>query len=146
MSRAAAHLCVAMLVIAGATACETASPSSDSEPSRLEGLPQGSLVRIDLGVAMAPDNRTMTIRFIGGPALPPDDVCYTGYEGWARLVGQHLDLAVILVTDVHPPPGTDCAAAGFDRAVEVRLDSPFMGTTAQDLSDGHLLELERPPA
>lgn len=94
---------------------------------------------------MGPDNRTLTINFIGGPVLPASDPCYTGYAGWARLVGQHLDLAIAQVVDVHPPPGSACAAAGFSRSIEVVLDTPFLGTTAQDLSDGHGLLLERPP-
>lgn len=92
---------------------------------------------------MAADNRTATIKFIGGPVLPPTDPCYTGYEGWASQVARDLHLAVILVSNVHPAPGTACAAAGFERVVMVVLDAPFLGTTATDVSDGHTLEVER---
>jgi len=143
MSGAAGKWLIAILLIVGAGACASPSPTSYAEASTREGLPVGQLIRIDLAVTMAADDRTLTIRFIGGPDLPAADPCYTGYEGWGRLVGQHLDLAVVLVTDVHPPPGTACAAVGIERAVEVKLDAPFLGSTAQDLSDGHAIEIKR---
>ena len=69
--------------------------------------------------------------------------CYSEYRGWARLVGQHLDVAIATVIDGRPDHGTACAAAGFERIVEVVLDRPFVGTTATDLSDGQLLDLAR---
>ena len=144
MSRARASLLIASLLIVGAGGCANPSPTSHSEASTQEGPPGGQLIRIDLGVAMAADDRTLTIRFIGGPVLTTADPCYTGYEGWGSLVGQHLDVAVVLVTDVHPPSGTACAGAGFERSVKVTLGAPFLGSTAQDLSDGHAIEIERP--
>jgi hypothetical protein len=128
------------------TACTTVRPSPHPEASALEGLLRFPLVRIDLGVAVAPDNRTITITFIGGPDLPRTDPCYTEYAGWARVVGQHLDLAVARVVDIHPAPGTACAAVGQERIVQVVLEEPFLGETAQDLSDGHLLQIERAPS
>ena len=109
-------------------------------------MPAGQLTRIDRRVSMAADNRTLTIKFIGGPVLLPTDPCYTGYEGWARLTAGDLDLAVILVSDVHPAPGTACAAVGEERVVTVTLDAPFLGSTATDVSDGHTVEVERLPS
>jgi hypothetical protein len=102
-------------------------------------------VSIDGGVAIAADNRTVTIKFIGGPLLASTHPCYSEYKGWARLAGQHLDLAVATVRDGRPDHGTGCPAAGFERTVEVVLDSPFVGTTATDLSDGKVLEIQRSP-
>jgi hypothetical protein len=143
MSRPTATLASAVLLIAAVTACGAIGPTLQPVAS-LEGLPQERLVRIDEGVEIAADNRTITIRFVGGPILPPDDVCYTAYVGWARLVGQRLDLAVVQVADVHPPAGTGCAAIGIERMVTVVLATPFLGSTAQDLSDGHALAIDRP--
>ncbi len=143
--RTAVILASATLSIAGLAACNAPSPSQRTEAPSIAGLPHGELIAIDIGVAMGADNRTLTIDFIGGPLLSVTDPCYTAYTGWARVVGQHLDLAVVLVTDVHPPPGIACAAVGVARSVAVVLDTPFLGTNAQDLSDGHGILLERSP-
>jgi hypothetical protein len=140
----AASLAVALLL--GLTACTSApaSPSLQPDASGLEGLLELPLVRIKVGVAIASDNRTVTITFIGGPDRPKTDPCYSEYAGWAGLDGrQHLDLAVAAVIDGRANHGTACPAAGSERVVQVVLNKPFVGTTATDLSDGLELEIAR---
>lgn len=137
---------VAALLIAAFTACTSApaSPSLQPDASGLEGLLQLPLVSIRVGVAIAPDNRTVTITFIGGPVRPKTDPCYSEYAGWAGLDGQQqLDLAVAELKDGRANHGTACPAAGSERVVQVVLNKPFVGTTATDLSDGHQLALAR---
>ena len=100
---------------------------------------------IKVGVAIAPDDRTVTITFIGGPDRPKTDPCYSEYAGWAGLdAKQHLDLAVAEVFDGRANHGTACPAAGSPRVVTVVLNKPFTGTTAIDLKNGHALTIERP--
>jgi hypothetical protein len=138
---------VAALVLAAVTACTSAptSPTPQPDASGLEGLLDLPLVSIKVGVAIAPDNRTVTITFIGGPDRPKTDPCYSEYAGWAGLDSkQHLDLAVAEVRDGRANHGTACPASGSERVVEVVLNEPFVGTTATDLSNGHPLEIERP--
>jgi hypothetical protein len=138
---------VAALLLAAVTACTStpASPSLQPDASGLEGLLDLPLVSIKVGVAIAPDNRTVTITFIGGPDRPKTDPCYSEYAGWAGLDSkQHLDLAVAEVRDGRANHGTACPASGSERVVEVVLNEPFVGTTATDLSNGHPLEIERP--
>lgn len=137
-------LAVALVIGSCTTPSPSPSPSATPLSSNPDGTPAGRLIRIDMSVEMAADNRTVTIHFIGGPVLPPNDPCYTGYVGWARLVAEDLDLAVVQVADVHPPPGSACAAAGVEREVQIVVDAPFLGTTATDLSDGHTLDIARP--
>jgi hypothetical protein len=138
---------VAALLLAAVTACTSApaSPSLQPDASGLEGLLDLPLVSIKVGVAIAPDNRTVTITFIGGPDRPKTDPCYSEYAGWAGLDSkQHLDLAVAEVRDGRANHGTACPASGSERVVKVVLNKPFVGTTATDLSNGHPLEIERP--
>lgn len=142
---------MAVFLLAVGAAC-TASPTpsrlpSNPTPSPLpsnpDGMPAGQPTTIDVGVAMSADNRVVTLRFIGGPVLPRSDPCYTGYAGWARPAGKVLEVAVILVVNIHPPPGEACTAAGFQRAVQLTLDEPFLGTVAEDRFGG-TLSIERP--
>ena len=138
---------MAVLFLASLTGCTSApaSPSLQPDASGLEGLLQLPLVPIKVGVAIAPDNRTVTITFIGGPDRPKTDPCYSEYAGWAGLDGQqHLDLAVAEVRDGRASHGTACPAAGSERVVQVFLNKPFVGTAATDLSNGHPVQIERP--
>jgi hypothetical protein len=141
------ELLVAATFLAVVTACGSApaSPTIQPDASGLEGLLELPLVAIKVGVAIAPDNRTVTITFIGGPDRPNTDPCYSKYAGWAGLdAKQHLDLAVAEVFDGRSNHGTACPAAGSQRAVTVVLNKPFTGTTATDLKSGHALTIERP--
>jgi len=108
-------------------------------------IPEGRLVRIDLDVTMSPDSRTVTLRFVGGAVYSPTDPCSVKYAGWASPVDDMLEVAVVEVIGMRPPPGTACTLVGYDRIVEVRLHQPFLGTTAVDRFDGHTLEVVRPP-
>ncbi len=140
-------LAATLLLLLCLAACSppTPSPSATPLPSTPDGVPAGVLTRIDLTVETAADNRTVTIKFIGGPELLPTDPCYTAYVGWARVIAGDLGLAVVRVSDVHPPPGAVCAGVGVERMVTVILDAPYLGTTATDVSDGHTLDIERLP-
>jgi len=109
-------------------------------------MPQGRLVRIDIDVTMSRDSRTVTLRFVGGADYSPTNPCSVKYAGWASPIDDKLEVAAVEVIGMRPPPGTFCTAEGYDRIVEVRLDEPFLGTTAVDRSDGHTLEVVRPPS
>lgn len=141
-----AELLVAVLATA-LSACSTSSPSPTASPSPLAsnpmGIPAGTPIRIDLGVEMSADNRTVTLRFIGGPLLPATNPCYTEYAGWAGPAGDVLEVAVVLVVDVHPAPGTACPAVGMERDVEVQLDQQFIGLSFTDVLFGSLGTIER---
>ena len=153
MSRQTAALGARVILLLALAACSSPSvspspsaslsPTATPVPSRPDGLPVGELTRIDMSVEIAADDRTVTIHFIGGPELPPDTPCYTAYAGWAKPDGDLLEVALVQVVFLHPPPGSACAAIGVVREVDVVLDAPFLGTTAQDVYDGHTLEVER---
>jgi hypothetical protein len=146
--RALSGFVVAALFLAAVSACTSttpASPTLEPDASGVEGLLQLPLVSIKVGVAIAPDNRTVTITFIGGPERARADPCYSEYAGWAGLDSQQqLDLAVAKVIDNRPNHGTACPTAGSERVVQVVLNKPFVGTTATDFSNGHPLEIARP--
>lgn len=128
-----------LLVLAG---CTTSSPS----PSASDGVPAGQPIRIDLGVEVSPDNRVVTLRFIGGPILPVTDPCNTEYAGWAKPADDVLQVAVVLMPNpVDLPTGAACAAAGFEREVEVTLEEPFVGAIARDLPFGADIQIARRP-
>jgi hypothetical protein len=134
-------------LLATLTACggAPASPTIQPDASGLEGLLDLPLVPIKVGVAIAPDNRTVTISFIGGPDRPETDPCYSEYAGWAGLdAKQHLELAVAEVRDGRENHGTACPASGSQRVVTVVLNKPFTGTTATDFKTGQTLTIERP--
>jgi hypothetical protein len=139
---------VVVLAVAGACATSSPSPSASATPLPSDpfGIPAGRPISIDLGVEMSADNRVVTLRFVGGPLLPATDPCYTGYAGWAHPAGDVLQVAVVLVVDIHPLPGTACAAVGMEREVQVRLDEPFVGAFANDVSFGNLIAIDRPPS
>jgi hypothetical protein len=131
------------------TACVNSSPapstSSSAAPFNSEGILAGEPIRIDLGVEMSPDNRVVTLRFVGGPILPATDPCNTDYAGWAKAKGDVLNVGVVLL----PNPfdlATDaaCAAAGFERFVQVELDEPFTGSVADDVAFGSEIAIQRP--
>jgi hypothetical protein len=93
---------------------------------------------------MSADNRVVTLRFEGGVVLPPGTPCSTEYEGWAMPAGDVLQVAVVLVRAVPPPPGSECAAAGMEREVQVTLEDPFVGLFAKDVLFGSSITIERP--
>lgn len=138
---------VVALSVAGA--CTTTSPSPSASatplPSNPFGIPAGRQIRIDLGIEMSADNRTVTLRFIGGPIYPKTDPCYTEYAGWARPAGDVLEVAVVQTVDIHPAPFTECPAVGQEREIRVTLDEPFLGTIAKEVWRRREIPIERPP-
>jgi hypothetical protein len=143
------HTIGAALTVLIAGACTMANPSplaSQSPlPSNPGGIPAGRPISIDLGVEMSPDNRVVTLRFIGAPVYPPDNPCYVEYAGWANPADDVLQVAVVLVVENQPPPGMACPAQAMERDVEVTLDEPFLGAIARDLPFGTDIQITRSP-
>jgi uncharacterized protein DUF1524 len=139
----------AAILLVGLAACSPVSPtpSASSSPSASNGLPAGEAIRVDGGVEISADSRTVNLRFVGGEVLPATDPCHTDYAGWARPAGEVLKVAVVLLP-VAPPPGQTspfgCSAVGFGRSVQVTLQEPFLGETAKDISFGTLIPIGRP--
>jgi hypothetical protein len=135
-----------------AAACATSSPTllPSTSPSANPGaMPSGQPISIDIdiGVELSADNRTVTLRFVGGPILPANNPCRTEYAGWARPAGEVLEVAVVLLPTPLPAGQTSpvaCSAIGAARSVQVDLGEPFLGTLAHDVSFGTTIPIKRP--
>ena len=116
-------------------ACGQAPPTTPAPASLDPAVPPAErLVRID-DIALTDEGLTVWLRFTGGKPFVPGDPCSTAYTGWARAVGDELEVAVVQL-DLGGPLSTPvaCTAMGYARTVTFELDAPFRGTTVRDLA------------
>ncbi|MEO5885184.1 MAG: hypothetical protein ABIQ58_06685 [Candidatus Limnocylindrales bacterium] len=125
-------------------ACGSAVPTRppDLAPAEAVTLPPQAaqrLVRVERST-FSEDGLTVTLHFTGGKPFNVTDPCSTSYAGFAAIVADVLEVAVIDTTTFPGQGGAGmpatCDAMGYVRVVDATLDRPFAGSTIRDRAGG----------
>jgi hypothetical protein len=133
-------LVVAVVLMLGG--CGDPISSALGLPSTVDRQPQPGDRRVQIDdLELSEDERTVRLRFTGGPPFDRDDPCSTDYVAVGEVRDGVLEIAVIetvssgeLLPQQPNDDGVLCDAMGHPRTLEIELAEPFLGSTVRDLS------------